>query len=262
MAKTGESYAAALRHLRRTEEAHMSAYQLSHAGVTVTGQVRLTNEDRFLAEGELIAVADGMGGHASGDLASRLAVETLQEVFAADTTAEGLARAVQAANQVIWERAEADPLVRGMGTTVAAAARVAIGGEERLAIANVGDSRAYRLREGRLERLSSDHSLVADLVRAGELTEDQARDHPNRNILTRALGVGPEIEAHLVDTDLARDDRLLLCSDGLFNELTDDEIVEVLGSVAGPDAAAAELVQRANDHGGHDNITAVVADIR
>ena len=239
----------------------MSAYRLRHGGVTDIGNVRATNQDQLLAEGELVAVADGMGGHNGGEIASRLAVATVRETFSADPTADGLVDAVRAANRAVWERADADPDLHGMGTTIAAAARVTIRGEERLAVVNVGDSRAYRLREGSLSRMSSDHSMVADLVRAGEVSEADARTHPDRHVLTRVLGVGPDIEPHVADGDLARGDRLLLCSDGLVNELGDDEITATLAAFVDPDEAANGLVQLAKDHGGNDNITAVVVDI-
>jgi serine/threonine protein phosphatase PrpC len=260
-AKTGESYTAALRHLRHAEEAHMPTYEFRHGGVTDVGNVRAANQDQFLTEGVLVVVADGMGGRNRGEIASRLAVETLKEAFAADPTAEGLVEAARAANRAVWEQAEAEPDLQGMGTTIAAAARVTDGGEERLAIVNVGDSRVYLLRQGQFSRLSSDHSLVADLVRAGELSEADARAHPERHVLTSVLGVGPDIDPHVASARLARGDRLLLCSDGLFNELSDDEISATLEAIAEPDAAADQLVRLAKDHGGSDNITAVVVDI-
>lgn len=239
----------------------MSTYEFRHGGITDIGNVRAANQDQFLTEGVLVAVADGMGGRNRREVASRLAVETLKEVFAADRTAEGLVDAVRAANRAVWERAEADPDLQGMGTTIAAAARVTDGGEERLAIVNVGDSRVYLLRQGQFSRLSSDHSLVADLVRAGELSEADARIHPERHVLTSVLGVGPDIEPHVASTGLTRGDRLLLCSDGLFNELSDEEISTTLDAIAEPNAAADQLVRLAKDHGGSDNITVVVVDI-
>ena len=239
----------------------MSAYQLRAAGVTDVGNVRPTNQDRLLAEGDLVAVADGMGGHRGGEVASRLAVETLREAFADDPTTAGLVEAVRRANTAVWEAAAADPQLAGMGTTIAAVARVRDEGRERLAVVNVGDSRAYLFHDGRLTRLTSDHSLVAELVRSGELTEEAAREHPQRNILTRAVGVGPEVEPAVAVAEPAPGDRLLLCSDGLFNELADDEITPVLASVPDPALAADELVRRAKDHGGADNITVVVLDV-
>jgi serine/threonine protein phosphatase PrpC len=237
------------------------SYELRHAGVTDIGNVRATNEDLFLTEGELIAVADGMGGHRGGQIASRLAIEALEETFSADPTADGLVEAVRAANRAVWEQAETDPELHGMGTTIAAAARVTDSGKEQLVVVNVGDSRVYLLRAGRLSRLSSDHSLVADLVRSGAIDETDARTHPERHILTQALGVAPDVEPHVAHADLARGDRLLLCSDGLFSEIGDDEITGTLADVADPHEAADQLVQLAKDHGGNDNITAVVIDI-
>lgn len=260
-AKTGESYTAALAHLRRAEEAHMSQYQLRHAGVTDTGNVRAVNQDWLLTEGDLAAVADGMGGRSGGEVASRLAVDALREAFAADPTAPGLVEAVRRANAAVWAHAEAHPDLTGMGTTIAAVARVSDGGDDHLAVVNVGDSRAYLLQDGQLSRLTADHSLVADLVRAGALSEDEARTHPERHVLTLAVGVGPDVEPHAVEAVPAPGDRLLLCSDGLFNELPDDEITAVLAAVADPAEAAARLVERANEAGGHDNITAVVLDV-
>jgi protein phosphatase len=261
MAKTGESYTAALRHLRHAEEAHMSTFQLRPGGATDTGNVRATNQDRLLVEGDLVAVADGMGGHRAGEVASQLAVQTLKEVFAADPTAAGLVQAVHEANRALRQRADAEPDLHGMGTTIAAVALVTDGGEKRLAIVNVGDSRAYLLQQGQLSHLTSDHSLVADLVRAGELSEEEARTHPRRNVLTRALGVAPDVEPHVSQAVPARGDRLLLCSDGLFNELDEDEIAAVLSTVTEPNAAAEQLVLAAKEHGGSDNITAVVLDV-
>jgi PPM family protein phosphatase len=239
----------------------MSTHEIRHAGVTDTGNVRAVNQDRWLTEGDLVVVADGMGGPGGGELASRLAVDAVKEAFAADPTADGLVEAVRRANTAVWEHATAHPELAGMGTTIAAVARVTGAAGERLAVVNVGDSRAYRLEDGRLTRLTDDHSLVAELVRRGELTEDEARVHPERHVLTSAVGVGPEVEPHATETAPSRGDRLLLCSDGLFNELDDDEIVAVLTTVTDPAEAADQLVRRAKDHGGHDNITAVVLDI-
>jgi protein phosphatase len=239
----------------------MSTYELHPGGVTDVGNVRPTNEDHLLIEGDLVAVADGMGGHRRGELASELAVQRLQEVFGADPTAAGLRQAAVEANRAVWERAQADPELRGMGTTIAAAALVTEAGEAQVAIVNVGDSRAYVFREGRLNRLSFDHSVVGDLVRAGELTDEAARTHPNRHRLTHALGVGPDVEPHLALAAPVRGDRLLLCSDGLFNELEEVEITAVLADAAEPGDTAQRLVQLAKDHGGSDNVTAAVIDI-
>jgi PPM family protein phosphatase len=265
MVKTGESYTAALRHLRRVEEApmtHTTDYELRPGGVTDTGNVRASNQDQLLTAGDLVAVADGMGGHRAGEVASRLAVDTLQAAFDDDDpTADGLVAAVRAANRAVWERSEAEAELRGMGTTIAAVALVADGGAKALAIVNVGDSRAYLLEQGGLRRLTSDHSLVADLVRAGEISEDEARVHPHRNVLTQALGVAAEIEPYVDRAVPVRGDRLLLCSDGLFNELDEAQIAAVLAEVDDPTDAATRLVDEAKLHGGNDNITALVLDI-
>ena len=240
----------------------MSTYEIDPAGVTDTGHVRPTNQDQLLIEGDLVAVADGMGGGPRGEVASRLAVDTMKEAFAADPTATGLVDAVGAANRAVWERADADPGLQGMGTTIAAVALVADGVEHRLAVVNVGDSRVYLLRQGQLSRLTTDHSEVAELVRAGELSEDDARTHARRHILTRVMGVGPEVEPNVSEAEPARGDRLLLCSDGLFNELDEDEIADVLRADTEPNETADRLVELANDRGGSDNITAVVVDLR
>jgi protein phosphatase len=258
MAKTGESYTAALRHLRHAEEAFMPTFHLRHAGVTDTGNVRTSNQDQLLAEGDLVAVADGMGGHRGGEIASRLAVDALRAAFAEDPTADGLVAAVEAANLAVFTEGQATPELQGMGTTIAAVALVADGS---LAVVNVGDSRAYLLQDGVLRQLTADHSLVADLVRAGQISEDEARTHPRRNILTRVLGVEPTVVPHVARTEPARGDRLLLCSDGLFNELDEPDIAAILASVPDPAEAATRLVAEAKLHGGTDNITALVLDI-
>jgi PPM family protein phosphatase len=261
MAKTGESYTAALRHLRQAEEAHMPTFHLHHAGVTDTGNVRTSNQDQLLAEGDLVAVADGMGGHRGGEVASRLAVDALRARFAEDPTADGLVAAVEAANLAVFTEGQARPELQGMGTTIAAVALVADGS---LAVVNVGDSRAYLLQDGQhgeLRQLTADHSFVAELVRLGQISEDEARTHPRRNVLTQVLGVEPTIVPYVARTEPARGDRLLLCSDGLFNELDEPDIAAILGAVADPAEAAARLVEEAKRHGGADNITALVLDI-
>ncbi|MGH9211269.1 MAG: Stp1/IreP family PP2C-type Ser/Thr phosphatase [Acidimicrobiales bacterium] len=261
MAKTGESYSAALRHLRETKEMDMPEYEVRRGGATDVGNVRPTNQDFLLLDEELFAVADGLGGLPGGEVASRLAVDALREAFAEDPTATGLVEAAHQANRVVWEHGAADPDLRGMGTTLTAAALVKDRGDFVLAIVNVGDSRAYLLHDGALNQLTADHSLVGDLVRAGELTVDDARAHPRRNVLTRAVGIGPTVDADLFRAVPTRGDRLLLCSDGLVNEVGDDEITDILSRTVDPAEAADELVQAAKDHGGKDNITTVVLDI-
>lgn len=259
-ASTGESYTAALRFLRSTEEAQMRSYQVTTAGLTDIGRVRESNEDHLLVEGDLFVVADGMGGSDRGGVASKLAVDTVRAAFADDPSGAGLLAAVQAANEAVYQRGLEEPEDRHFGTTIAAAALVMEQDREVLVSVNVGDSRVYLFRDGRLQRLSSDHSLVGDLVRAGKLSEVEATSHPERHILTQAIGAGIEVTPHVEEVRPANGDRLLLCSDGLFNDLPSSEISRLLAA-DDPDAAAQALVAAAVAAGGEDNITALVVDV-
>src|SRR5947209_7449102 len=234
--------------------------ELRAGGATDTGLVRDHNEDNYLTDEGLFAVADGVGGHKAGEVASQTAVDTLQREFREPTT-DGLIDAVKTANRTVWDLAESNPDQRCMGTTLTAVALVNEDGEERLAVVNVGDSRAYLLQQGELEQLTEDHSLVEQLVREGQLTPEEAQVHPQRSIITRALGLDPDVEVDSWELTPYKGDRLLLCSDGLTNEVSDDEIASTLRSVGDPEEAARQLVNEAREHGGSDNITCVVVDV-
>jgi protein phosphatase len=240
----------------------MSTLHIHPAGATDIGNVRETNEDHFLAEGDLVAVADGMGGHGRGQIASRVAIEALQRAFAADPSATGLVEAVRRANTAVVELADPDPDGPGIGTTIAAVARVGGADDDRLVVVNVGDTRVYLHRAGVLTRLSDDHSLVADLVRAGEITEEEAAGHPERHVLTLALGVERSVVPAVNHARPRPGDRVLVCSDGLFNELSPERIAATLTDVGAAEAAVEALVAEAKANGGADNITVVVLDVR
>ena len=240
--------------------------RLRAGAVTDIGRVRQINQDNFLILDErgLYAVADGMGGHLGGEVASKLAVDALRASYA-EGTVDALAAAIEEANLSIHDKGETDPELRGMGTTVVAVAAVPDDqGDETtgsLLVANVGDSRAYLFRDDALTQLTEDHSMVADLVREGRISEAEAEVHPQRNIVTRVLGVYDTVDIDLWPIDAVRGDRLLLCSDGLFNEVAKDQIAAVLRRLSDPQEAAAELVRRANEGGGRDNITVLVVDV-
>jgi len=225
------------------------------------GRVRTVNEDRALESLSLFAVADGMGGHAGGEVAAAIAVEALDAGFTRTPTIDGLVAAVQDANRAVWERGVVDQALRGMGTTVTAAALVATADGDRLVLVNVGDSRSYRFSAAALVQLSVDHSVAEELVAQGALSEAEAAVHPKRHILTRALGIGPQVEVDVWQVVPVEGDRYLLCSDGLSNEVLPDVIAGVLATVRDPHDAAETLVGLANDSGGSDNITAVVVDV-
>jgi PPM family protein phosphatase len=227
------------------------------------GRVRTVNEDLAFESDDLYGVADGMGGHVGGDVAARTAVDALQEAFRRSPTIDGLLAAVQEANTAVWERGRSDADLRGMGTTLTVAANVEAQGDddEAIVLVNVGDSRAYLFRAGVLEQLTNDHSVAEELVARGEITPDQAALHPQRHILTRALGVAPDVEVDAWEFLPRAGDRYLLCSDGLSNELPETLIASILESVPESEKAAQELVSAANEHGGSDNITAVVLDV-
>ncbi|HEV2767325.1 MAG TPA: Stp1/IreP family PP2C-type Ser/Thr phosphatase [Acidimicrobiales bacterium] len=233
---------------------------LRSGAATDTGQVRANNQDAVLIAEPLFAVADGMGGHAAGEIASQVAVESLQD--SAVSSLDSLVEAVRDANRSVWQRASEDPELHGMGTTLCAIALVP--GEddgEQIVVVNVGDSRVYQLHDGELTQLTDDHSLVEDLVREGRLSPQEARTHPQRNILTRVLGNDSDVEVDSWLVDPHRGDRFLLCSDGLFNEVDDDKIASVLRRLADPDDAAQELVTLAIQAGGRDNVSVVVVDV-
>ncbi len=236
---------------------------LRAGSATDIGMVRATNQDQFLVSTPLFAVADGMGGHAAGEVASKVAVDALGASFHdGPTTPEGLEYAARAANREVWEHAQTDPDLRGMGTTLVAIALVeADDGTEQLAVANVGDSRAYRLRDEQLAQVTTDHSLVQELIDEGQIDEEAAAVHPQRHVLTRALGVDPDVAVDLILLDPVPGDRFLLCSDGLIREVGDDLVASVLMRLSDPDEASAELVHLAKEHGGTDNITVVVVDV-
>jgi protein phosphatase len=237
--------------------------------------MRTINQDAYmlLPDRDLFVVADGMGGHQGGEVAARIAIETLQVAYQ-DPTAESLTDAIAVANHRIRNEGDADPELRGMGTTVVALALVpeepdpdangSEGDEDRrqhLLVANVGDSRAYLQRDGGLVQLTEDHSVVADLVREGRISAQEAEVHPQRNVVTRVLGVYDTVDVDLWPVDPVQGDRFLLCSDGLFNEVGLDQIGSVLRRLDDPAEAADELVRLANEGGGRDNITAVVVDV-
>ena len=230
------------------------------AGVTDTGRRRRRNEDAFVCDPPLFAIADGMGGAQAGELASRLAAAAIEEAGAAIGDEEGVAGAVRTANARIFERSLTDPAVAGMGTT----ATVALVDEHAatLTLAHVGDSRAYRYRNGELEQLTTDHSLVAELVRTGRLTEAEAAVHPHRSVITRALGTEAEVEVDTRTLDVVAGDLVLLCSDGLSAMVRHDEIARLLEeSDLDPYLAAETLVRAANAAGGEDNVTVVVLEL-
>lgn len=228
---------------------------------TDVGRVRSNNQDSFLVrEGDLFAVADGMGGHQGGEVASALALQILGQAHDEPSTST-LVRAVRSANQAVFDKAGADPDLKGMGTTLTALADVDTREGRRLGIVNVGDSRLYRLRNDRIEQLTEDHSLVASLVRQGRITAEEAENHPQRNILTRALGIDEAVAVDSWEVEPVAGDRFLICSDGLFNEVDENRIVATLRRFEDPGDAARELVRLANDGGGRDNITAVVVDV-
>ncbi|MED5583415.1 MAG: PP2C family serine/threonine-protein phosphatase [Actinomycetota bacterium] len=234
--------------------------RFSHGAASAVGRVRAINQDDFGAGDDLFVLADGMGGHRGGEVASAEAVAGVLGSFD-DRTRAGLARAVDRANQAVFGRAAGDVDLFGMGTTLCALALARSEGGDVLAVANVGDSRVYRYGDGRLTQVSDDHSLVADLVRAGDLTEEEAARHPQRNILTRALGIESALSVDTWELPIQADDRYLLCSDGLFNEIDDDRIAALLAGHDNPELTAATLVRAAVDAGGHDNVTALVVDV-
>ena|GEM_PF-350787 len=244
--------------------------ELQAAELSVVGRVRTNNEDcvdshmpslpRLIAQrGSLFVVADGMGGHNAGEIASKLAVDRIVEEYyagAAQDIPASLARAVEAANRVIHQQARENPTQEGMGTTVVAAA---VRGQE-LHIANVGDSRAYFIHDGEMEQLTLDHSWVAEQVRAGILTPEQARNHPQGSLLTRSLGLYDGVEVDLFRRILEEGDIILLCSDGLTGHIEDAEIKEI-ASRHPPQSAVKRLVRLANARGGADNISVIVVKV-
>ncbi len=235
---------------------------LRWGGATNVGRVRSINEDNYLARDDvgLWAVADGMGGHRGGQVASEIACAALGRAFA-DRTVEGLVDAIDQANAAVFEAGSDNPDLSGMGTTVVALAVVDERGDEVLAVANVGDSRVYRLAGNDLDQLTEDHSLVADLVRQGSLSPEEAAVHPQRNIVTRVLGVNDDVPVDIVTVEPHRGDRYVLCSDGLFNEVPEPAIADVLHRIDDPPAVAEELVRLAVEGGGRDNVTVVVVDV-
>jgi serine/threonine protein phosphatase PrpC len=231
--------------------------ELNVASRTETGHVRRENEDVVVTGPFLAGVADGMGGAPGGQLAATLAAALLRAAFTGRSVDE-LAAAVRAANRAIWERAQGSAELTGMGTTICAVGLVEDGG---LAVVNVGDSRAYLVRDGSLVQLTQDHSVTAELVRRGELTEADALRHPHRSVLTRALGVGPDVELDSGTHPAVTGDRLVLCTDGLFNEVPPEDLAAVAGAADGVQVVADRLVELALSGGGRDNVSVVVAEI-
>jgi PPM family protein phosphatase len=224
--------------------------------MTDAGRRRRRNEDALVVEPPVFAVADGMGGAQAGEVASRIAAAVFREFHEADALeAERRVEAIiQEANRRIHERAHADAHATGMGTTVTAA----LVEGERVAIGHVGDSRAYRIRNGELEQLTEDHSLVADLMRSGRLSPEEADVHPQRSVITRALGTDPEVDVDTVVVDARPGDLFLLCSDGLTTMLGDDEILSVVRETESLEQAVKALVKGANRRGGEDNVTVIL----
>jgi PPM family protein phosphatase len=237
----------------------MPQVELAWGAATAVGQ-REDNQDRHLASPPVFAVADGMGGHVGGAAAAEAVVEALRSLTGGETTTVGAIRlALQRADGEI--RAFRGPDKAGAGTTVAGVALVDEGQGPQLAVFHVGDSRVYRWHEGQLELCTKDHSVVQELVDAGYISDESAATHPQRHIITRALGVGPRPEADVVLFPVVAGDRYLACSDGLTGELTDDRIAALLGADDDLDALAGELTADAERMGARDNVTVTFVQV-
>ena len=244
-------------------------------GLSDVGRKRSKNEDCFLVGDGLglYIVADGMGGHSGGEFASRFAVNTVEEVIQSMNTdpeatvisgvnseetdfGDRLRYAIQVASQKIYDQALFDQELRGMGTTIVA---LLVQGD-RVCLANVGDSRGYLVRDGQIRQVTTDHSLVSEQMRAGLISEKDARTHRYKNIITRSVGYQEDVEIDLNYLDLKAGDKILMCTDGLTNMVTDDEILRLIieRDVTG---ASQELIRLANEHGGDDNVTALICEI-
>ena len=236
--------------------------RLVFAAATDVGRMRKNNEDSYLSSKPVAAVADGMGGHSAGEVASAIAIEELAALgdrgpWENETAAtDDLKQAILRANRRIREMAASDRKLNGMGTTLVAL----LEDGDMVHVANVGDSRGYLLRQGELSQVTVDHSLVQELVDDGRLSPEDAERHPQRSVITRALGIDPEVEFDLFTYKLQVGDRLLLCSDGLSDVVGTSQIRNVLLRVRSPQKAARQLVTVANEQGGPDNITVIVVD--
>jgi serine/threonine protein phosphatase PrpC len=221
------------------------------------GRRRLKNEDAFVCAPPLFAIADGMGGAQAGEVASRITAAAVQELGRGDASVPEL---IREANARVWRHSLQDPTAAGMGTTITLA--LVHEREGTVEIGHVGDSRAYRIRAGALEQLTPDHTLVAELVRSGRLTQEEADIHPQRSVITRAVGTEPDVDVDAFTVDAREGDLYLLCSDGLTDMLRDEEIVELVETAAGdPEQAVPALVGAANRAGGEDNVTVVAFEL-
>jgi protein phosphatase len=233
----------------------------SSASATDVGNSRASNQDAVYSSEQLCIVADGMGGHAGGEVAAQSAVTGLVTAFAETRSAKGLMAGAKRVNREIFVRSDKVEELRGMGTTLVAIALVPNRNSERIALINVGDSRAYLFEGGELSQLTADHSLVEEMLRNGEITRSEADVHPYRHVLTRAIGIEDRVDVDAWTIVPVNGTRIMLCSDGLTNEVADQEIAEILTANSEPSDACYALIRRALDHGGSDNVTVVVTDI-
>jgi PPM family protein phosphatase len=227
----------------------------AYAGASDTGRKRRRNEDSYVVAPPLFAVADGMGGAQAGEIASKLAAAALEDTDAGALSGEERVMSlIQEANRRVYERSNEDPNASGMGTTIT----VALVEDTGVTIGHVGDSRAYRYRDGGIEQITEDHSLVNELMKSGKLSPEEAETHPQRSVITRALGTDPDVDVDSFTIETQAGDVFLLCSDGLTTMVDDDEILGVLERFHGDlDRATKSLVSAANRGGGEDNITVI-----
>jgi PPM family protein phosphatase len=219
------------------------------------GRLRTINEDGFVVDDRLAlyAVADGMGGHRAGEVASATALEALRAAIAGG---KALDAAIVVANSAVFQKAATDRELSGMGTTLTA---IAIVGDATLLIGHVGDSRAYRVRDGAIAQITDDHSLVEELVREGRISPEDAKVHPRRAVVTRAIGIDADVDVDLYTVDAHTGDRILICSDGLHACVPEDRIAAILRDTDDLQAATRSLIQAALAAGGPDNVTVIVA---
>ena len=225
---------------------------------THQGLVRASNQDSLLVDASVYGVADGMGGHKGGETASRVAVQVIKNALRGKKPEQrALDIGVEAANRRIFDMSRHDSALSGMGTTLTFLWE----DQEQVLLAHVGDSRAYLLRNGELTQITDDHSVVAELMRNGVITREMARSHPYRNVITRAVGVDPTVQADVLTHDKQPGDLWLICSDGLYNMVADEVILHVLTSAQSDEDAAEELMRLALKGGGTDNITFVLCRV-